>query len=381
MTRNSNKSCEPVFWVEHMEEGDVVEKWASLEYRHMESFGGRLVIARHPDAQSQSSVPSQETNLQTSFELLHKIFNNEDEDDGEEAQGAKRCSQLPDLQDDADRSPVSTSASDADSVQRSNGRTLLLRESLLELLHEPNEVQHADSNNPSRTSPLTGKRICLLDMKAEKALSVDDEFDVVIAGGILGNVHALEDDEFAETSDKLMKEENYRYTSDDRTAEIRDVLPPWIERRHLGAWQMTTDTAILVAKLVLGGVTNPLKTLLGASTTTSTSLANCCTNNRLSLQGIPYIDGPEIDLNDEAATLCWQETLSTTRIPRESDGNTEVEKDQHLSQVVVGPAREGVEMEGFRYVAAQNFRGDKVPIIPEGMRDYWKESCDDDILW
>merc|ERR1711939_1118640 len=79
------------------------------------------------------------------------------------------------------------------------------------------------------------ERICLLDMDAPQALEPEDvaNFDVVVFGGILGNIYENEDGS---------------YGSDDRTAEVRHCFK---NRRHLGPMQMTTDTAVLVTKLVL----------------------------------------------------------------------------------------------------------------------------------
>merc|ERR1712224_1094415 len=79
-------------------------------------------------------------------------------------------------------------------------------------------------------------RVCLLDMKAEDALQPEDDasFDAVVFGGILGNV---------------IEGEDGSYSSDDRTSEVRRL--GFTHRRHLGPMQMTTDTAVLVAKKVL----------------------------------------------------------------------------------------------------------------------------------
>jgi len=79
-------------------------------------------------------------------------------------------------------------------------------------------------------------RICLLDMDAEEALEPRDaaNFDALILGGILGNVHEREDG---------------TYGSDDRTRELRDLS--FVHRRHLGPMQMTTDTALLVCSMVM----------------------------------------------------------------------------------------------------------------------------------
>merc|ERR1711948_98184 len=74
------------------------------------------------------------------------------------------------------------------------------------------------------------------DMDAEEALQPDDadKFDALVFGGILGNV---------------IERPDGSYGSDDRTSELRKL--GFTHRRHLGPMQMTTDTAILVSKMVL----------------------------------------------------------------------------------------------------------------------------------
>jgi ribosome biogenesis SPOUT family RNA methylase Rps3 len=73
------------------------------------------------------------------------------------------------------------------------------------------------------------ERICLLDSESQQPLMPEDiiHFDYVLVGGILGNV-----DEF----------------DMDRTAILRQCGLPG---RHLGHLQMTTDTAVKVAHLIL----------------------------------------------------------------------------------------------------------------------------------
>jgi len=66
---------------------------------------------------------------------------------------------------------------------------------------------------------------CILDPFAEKQLSTDDKFDYYVFGGILG--------------DMPMRK---------RTEEIHGS-----ERRNLGHEQMSTDTAVAVAKHILDG--------------------------------------------------------------------------------------------------------------------------------
>ena len=70
------------------------------------------------------------------------------------------------------------------------------------------------------------KKACILDPRAQNTLSDRDNFDHLIFGGILG------DD-----------------PPQDRTAEITIKA----EKRNLGKEQMSTDTAILVAKKIMDG--------------------------------------------------------------------------------------------------------------------------------
>eukprot|EP00451_Oxyrrhis_marina_P013478 CAMPEP_0204328166 /NCGR_PEP_ID=MMETSP0469-20131031/13167_1 /ASSEMBLY_ACC=CAM_ASM_000384 /TAXON_ID=2969 /ORGANISM="Oxyrrhis marina" /LENGTH=193 /DNA_ID=CAMNT_0051310519 /DNA_START=1 /DNA_END=582 /DNA_ORIENTATION=- len=111
------------------------------------------------------------------------------------------------------------------------------------------------------TGVIDWERTCLLDMEASEELTPEDagKFDVVVAGGILGNVHENEDGSYA---------------SDDRTAEVRQV--GFAHRRHLGPLQMTTDTALLTSFRVL--------------------------DQGLTLQEIPFVDEPEIDCGEGACT-------------------------------------------------------------------------------
>merc|ERR1712226_721320 len=102
-------------------------------------------------------------------------------------------------------------------------------------------------------------------------------FDALVFGGILGNV---------------IEQEDGTYSSDDRTAELRRL--GFEHRRHLGPMQMTTDTAVLVSKMVL--------------------------EEARPLAEIPYLDSPEIQEAEEGGTA-------------------------------KGGCSESVCMEGFRYVA------------------------------
>eukprot|EP00397_Hematodinium_sp_SG-2012_P066211 GEMP01098455.1.p1 GENE.GEMP01098455.1~~GEMP01098455.1.p1 ORF type:complete len:218 (+),score=51.46 GEMP01098455.1:174-827(+) len=100
-------------------------------------------------------------------------------------------------------------------------------------------------------------KVCLLDMQAEEELKPEDaaKFEVLVLGGILGNVFVNEDG---------------TYGSDDRTAEVRAL--GFTHRRHLGPLQMTTDTALITAHRVL--------------------------EERKTLAEIPFIDEPEISTGE-----------------------------------------------------------------------------------
>eukprot|EP00923_Selenidium_pygospionis_P027957 GHVN01050493.1.p2 GENE.GHVN01050493.1~~GHVN01050493.1.p2 ORF type:complete len:212 (-),score=44.52 GHVN01050493.1:131-766(-) len=89
-------------------------------------------------------------------------------------------------------------------------------------------------------------RVCLLDMDAPDPLTPSDgeAFEWYLFGGICGNV-----------------------PSDDRTQEIRRFK--FSGRRHLGVKQMTTDTALLVTKIVV--------------------------EDGVDLKAIPYVDDPEVE--------------------------------------------------------------------------------------
>eukprot|EP00929_Paragymnodinium_shiwhaense_P014280 TRINITY_DN12217_c0_g1_i1.p1 TRINITY_DN12217_c0_g1~~TRINITY_DN12217_c0_g1_i1.p1 ORF type:complete len:273 (+),score=74.93 TRINITY_DN12217_c0_g1_i1:138-956(+) len=149
------------------------------------------------------------------------------------------------------------------------------------------------------------ERVCLLDMEAEEALEPPDaaKFDAVVFGGILGNIHERDDGS---------------YGSDDRTAEIRSQFA---HRRHLGPMQMTTDTAMLVSKMVL--------------------------EEARFLSDIPFLDSPEI-----------------------TGGATEGGE----------IASDCVCMEGFRYVGRRGADGDWEPTLPEGMKELLIADADKDIL-
>ena len=70
-----------------------------------------------------------------------------------------------------------------------------------------------------------GKRVCMLDLRAEKELSSEEEWDFIVFGGVLGD-----------------------HPPRDRPAPVRQHFPVL---RHLGAMQLATDTAVLVSRLIL----------------------------------------------------------------------------------------------------------------------------------
>lgn len=98
--------------------------------------------------------------------------------------------------------------------------------------------------------PIPQARVCLLDPRAPKELCPGDAelFDVFLYGGILGDDPPR-----------------------DRTGELRKL---GFEGRHLGATQMTTDTAVGVTKIVVedGGESTiylPIQVVEGSSGRTS----------------------------------------------------------------------------------------------------------------
>jgi ribosome biogenesis SPOUT family RNA methylase Rps3 len=101
-----------------------------------------------------------------------------------------------------------------------------------QLVDEPlNNIIKAQNDKfiliPSENKLIEGKRVCLLDLRATKELSPSDanDFDVFIFGGILGD-----------------------HPPKDRTSYLR---AEGFDTRHLGAIQMSTDTAVLTSKLIL----------------------------------------------------------------------------------------------------------------------------------
>eukprot|EP00392_Amoebophrya_sp_AT5.2_P013386 g13504.t1 len=354
MKRGMRCDNKMLYWVEHMEAGTELSEWCTLEYAHMQKNHESLVISRFPkgalemeDASNKCDFSTDDNRSERKKEeeafraavscakapSLRQMIRHWTEHEDFERDCERHGSRLPlrrELQGEANSSSATTS------LDRAKPRTEMKYHSLFDFL--------------PFVSAEHGKTICFLDMKAEKALSPEEHFDVVVAGGILGNILPIEVDADAASikgprpgdcvggeskrsaggKEAAGEDKFYPYTSDDRTAEIRDELPAWVQRRHLGAWQMTTDTALMVAKLVL--------------------------EEKTPLDKIPYVDSPEIDVT----TVC------------DDAGNA-----GGAGGAGAAAPKEVVEMEGFRYVA--NAEGK--PILPEGMVDYWARTCDDDVFF
>ena len=177
------------------------------------------------------------------------------------------------------------------------------------------------------------KNVCLLDMEATEELKPSDVelFDHIVLGGILGNVHVDEQEDGTS-----------KYSSDDRTSEIRDQF---VHRRHLGALQMTTDTALLVAHKIL--------------------------HDGHTLSSIPWVDEPEITNDMEIAPSAENNTNNAT-----VDGENDAENDDEDDFACC----ECVEMTGFRYVGRRCPKsGEWMPTLPPGMAEYLIESNNDDL--
>jgi len=255
----------PLYVVEHMEEG--LEDWCRLEYTHMCEIvpPERLLFLHWPAELDAAGLAS---------------------------------------------------AANASGPPRTEARTLQELRSLLP--GEPGAPDAAaDAVASAALPPLPAwDRICLLDMDAEEALEPSDvaNFDALVFGGILGNVHEREDG---------------TYGSDDRTSELRDLS--FVQRRHLGPMQMTTDTAVLVCNMVL--------------------------EEARPLAEIPWLDSPEI-----------------------GDG-AQGEADEGEKASGAAEACDCVCMEGFRYVARRTSDGtDWEPALPKGMKELLINSSDNDIL-
>ncbi|TFK28312.1 DUF431-domain-containing protein [Coprinopsis marcescibilis] len=179
--------------IEHMEEDDestkTIPPWVELEYAHMRILAG-------PQAQVHFTSLSE-----TSTNFLNKSVSVS----GQEVDGSKAKAQFH-------------------------------REGILQLIEK---------------SGVPLERVCLLDPRAEKALTPEDgaegAFEWFLFGGILGDDPPR-----------------------DRTAELRKLGFP---NRHLGSIQMTTDTALGVTKIVV--------------------------DDKMPLDKIQYVDHPTIKFNSK----------------------------------------------------------------------------------
>jgi len=89
---------------------------------------------------------------------------------------------------------------------------------------------YSESIKEIHTELCAGKKVCVLDPKAEKTLSSDDDFDMLVLGGVLGN-----------------------HPMDGRTEkEVTSQLP--FEARNLGDKQMSTNTAAYVSWKISKGM-------------------------------------------------------------------------------------------------------------------------------
>eukprot|EP00913_Durusdinium_trenchii_P032927 g30824.t1 len=160
-------------------------------------------------------------------------------------------------------------------------------------------------------------------MNAEEALEPNDvaKFDAFVFGGILGNV---------------IEKEDGSYGSDDRTSEIRASFK---HRRHLGPWQMTTDSAMLYTQKVL--------------------------ESACPLAEIPGIESPEFERSRRrGGERMWRDEGEM--------GGWGVECRCEASDSVC--------MEGFRYMARRGPSGKWEPILPDGMKELLLADADNDIL-
>lgn len=93
-------------------------------------------------------------------------------------------------------------------------------------LKDKDKIYFADSTSESAVD-MEFEKPCLLDPKGENILDKDDDFDVLIFGGILGD-----------------------YPPRERTQEMKLECT----RRNLGDRQMSTNTAVYVAKKIIDGM-------------------------------------------------------------------------------------------------------------------------------
>lgn len=103
---------------------------------------------------------------------------------------------------------------------------------------------------------LPKESVCFFDMRAEKTLTTEDNFEYLVVGGVLGD-HPPRD------RAKYLREQGYQL-------------------RNLGAGQMATDIAVLAVKMIL--------------------------HNKVPLEAIPFQVDPEIEFENENC----KETLEMT---------------------------------------------------------------------
>lgn len=164
-------------------------------------------------------------------------------------------------------------------------------------------------------------RVCLLDMQASEELCPEDaeKFDIVVFGGILGNITQEEDDDGT-----------VKYGSDDRTSELRQI--GFAHRRHLGFLQMTTDSALLTTKLVL--------------------------EDKKTLSELPYIDEPDVEMG--------------------ANESTQMEGFRYISSDILKEVPIGIRTAELPEKIKK--KGQAHPILPRGMLPHWIESADDPLL-
>ncbi|RDA84536.1 hypothetical protein CP532_3747 [Ophiocordyceps camponoti-leonardi (nom. inval.)] len=174
----------------------------------------------------------------------------------------------------------------AEETQRSGADNRFILSSLPASFRVPAELSAKAAFRPERRGveelyAADKSRVCLLDPAADRDLSPEDGdvFRVFLFGGILGDDPPR-----------------------DRTSELRSK---GFQGRRLGPKQMTTDTAVRVTRMVV--------------------------QDRIALSDIPYVDSPELKLNDH----------ESTEMP-------------------------------FRYVAD----GEGKPIMPKGMRELIEKDAD-----
>lgn len=280
--------------VEHME-GESISPWVSLEYAHMAEVvePRRLLFTSHPQGEDLRSLRSTENGDEVSTRDV--IF------------------------------PENNVHALAMSTKEKRTKPLFLRASLNEL-----------------KSQLDWSKVCLLDMEADTPLRPCDAplLDTLVFGGILGNVieKGCPENEQQDSADPRS-----RYASDDRTGELRQQ--GFAVRRNLGPWQMTTDTALLVTKLVL--------------------------EDGFELDEIPWIDEPEVDVNADEGGRTDKGVEEITQmlgfryVAKERCGDAEWFRQIHSR------GQEKVEK-----VCEKKMCENNGPILPKGMIAYWREACD-----